>query len=287
MKKTRGVVIGYDGRHHSLRFAQLAAATFISQGILVYLFSRLVPTPFVSFATPHLKCVAGVMVTASHNPKDDNGYKVYWESGCQINVPHDKGILQQIDANLAPWDIHHDDLLAKSKDSLLKDPIDEVSAAYFEKVGSTCCFHQAYNASSKVPITYTAMHGVGAEWVARSFATFNLPPYIPVPEQISADPEFPTVEFPNPEEGQGALKLAMAAAEAHASPLILATDPDADRLAVAEKVAGPHETGWRIFTGNEIGAFLAYWLWQKNQASPDALPPAQIAMVNSTVSSKV
>lgn len=277
--KQRGVVVGYDGRHHSKEFAEWTAATFLSQGIKVYLFSTLVPTPFVSFATPHLKCAAGVMVTASHNPKDDNGYKVYWDNGCQINVPHDKGISDCIEQNLAPWEYNKAELL---KSELLQDPTETISAAYLKEIVEKCCFHKSENTQA-VPVTYTAMHGVGAQWVAKAFEAFSLSPFIPVPQQVVPDAEFPTVAFPNPEEGKGALKLAIETAEKAGSVLILATDPDADRLAVAEKLPSGE---WKVFTGNEIGALLANWAWLKYKQSHSNVDPSKCVVVNSTVSSK-
>jgi len=158
-----------------------------------------------------------------------------------------------------------------------------VADAYYQELSKKCCFHKDLNQEWKKPFTYTAMHGVGAEWVKRAFQTFGIPEYIPVVQQIKPDPEFPTVAFPNPEEGKGALKLAMETADKASSTLILATDPDADRLAVAEKLK---DGQWKVFTGNEIGALLAYWSWFNFRARNPSVDPAKCLVINSTVSSK-
>jgi phosphoglucomutase/phosphopentomutase len=137
------------------------------------------------------------MVTASHNPKEDNGYKVYFNNGAQIISPHDKGIASAILQNLVPrddsWDIEH-----VETNSLRRDPFDEVYQSYFSDLKSLC-FHPERNAQSNLKFTYTAMHGVGHQFAIESFKSFNLKPFVPVLEQIQPDPEFPTVKFPNPE----------------------------------------------------------------------------------------
>ena len=289
---TKGVVVGYDGRHQSRRFAEITAAVFLSQGVRVFLYSVLVPTPFVPFGVLALGAVAGVMVTASHNPKQDNGYKVYWADGCQIVEPHDRGIAAHILANLAPWSTYEKEfsLIAASTSSssassidLLIDPTNQITESYFQRISTELCFHQSENASGNPKIVFTPMHGVGGHWMSLAFRAFGLPPFIPVPLQMQPDPEFPTVAFPNPEEGKGALSLAMQAADEAEAPLIIANDPDADRLAVAER---QQDGAWRIFSGNEIGALLAAHMWDELRKQMPDVPPAQCFMVNSTVSSK-
>lgn len=290
--RSQGVVIGFDGRHHSHEYARITAAVFLSQGVHVHLYSDLVPTPFVPFGVLHLKAAAGVMVTASHNPKQDNGYKVYWGNACQIVEPHDRGISNHILANLQPWSADYreeslDSLFARERDSgLLRDPLEAVSAAYYERVATELCFERDQNKANPggVKFVFTPMHGVGGRWMVKAFETFDLPAFTPVKLQMEPDPEFPTVAFPNPEEGKGALQLAMDAADSVSAAVILANDPDADRLAVAERQADG--TTWKIFTGNEIGALLASYMWsQYRRRHPDA-PADQCFMVNSTVSSK-
>jgi len=279
--KNKGIVIGFDGRHNSKTFAELAAATFISKGIVVYKISQLSATPLVPFVVTLKGCAAGIMVTASHNPKDDNGYKVYWSNGAQIVSPIDSGVAKCINENLEPWNIDYSALL---KTPLLKDPTDDINVHYFKAILEKCCYHREENKKSKMDIVFTAMHGVGKHWVARAFETFGLPPYIPVKEQIEADPDFPTVAFPNPEEGKGALLLAMKTADAHNVRLIIANDPDSDRLAVAEKLPNGE---WKIFTGNEIGILLGHWVWTQYKTKHPKVEPENCVVLNSTVSSKM
>jgi len=229
-----------------------------------------------------LKACAGVMVTASHNPKEDNGFKVYWSNGVQIIPPHDKGIAASILANLSPWDLSE---VACSDEDLASDGVWEraLTKRYYDTITAELCNTRASNGSMATKVVYTAMHGVGHVWATRSFEAFGLPPYIPVKEQVEPDPEFPTVTFPNPEEGKGALALAIATAEKAGATIILANDPDADRLAVAEKGV----EGWRVFSGNEIGVMFAKWAWDCfRKRSPD-IPASQAAMISTAVSSSM
>ena len=248
------------------------------------------------------------MVTASHNPKEDNGYKVYAANGAQIIAPMDKAIAAAIAANAAPWapygaavDGGAGEAALLASPLLSGDPgvlIPEYTAA----VRAALCRHGEANAAPALPrpgVTYTAMHGVGLLFAAAAFQAFGLPPFTPVVAQVQPDPAFPTVAFPNPEEGAGALALAFAAADAAGDSLVLANDPDADRLAVAEwQPAGadgggggawaPRAAGaagaWRVFTGNEVGALLAAWQWRCYRAGGGA--PGGACMFASTVSSK-
>lgn len=284
--KERGVVIGFDARHNSDRFAKLAANAFESKGVKVYLFSRITPTPFVPFAVRKYGCVAGVMVTASHNPKQDNGYKVYWSNGAQIIPPIDKGIAKSILKHLDPWPGAWK-TEALSCSSLVVDPYDQVDCSYMEALQGYSV-NRSHNASCPIKFTYTAMHGVGYQFVREAFAEFCLPDIVPVREQVEPDPEFPTVKFPNPEEGKSALNLAMETAERHGSVVILANDPDADRLAVAER---RQDGSWRVFNGNEFGVLLGWWAFEvkKRQlrAEGKEFVPSKYALLNSTVSSKM
>lgn len=270
---SRGVVIGYDhrmmGSISSERFAIVAAQACILKGVKTFLYSRLVATPLVPFAVKQLGAAAGIMVTASHNPKQDNGYKVYWSNSAQIIPPTDAGIANAILHNLEPWDAAAYKAVTEAEvrsNALVFDPEASFHAVeeYFAGVQAQIRFSAAVNGAT-APITYTAMHGVGKPFVLEAFRRAGLPRPVEVAEQVEPDPSFPTVEFPNPEEGAGALKLSMAAAEAASSRLILANDPDADRLAVAERSLGPGGPdatgeGWYVFSGNEIGCLLADWL---------------------------
>ncbi|XP_016360133.1 phosphoglucomutase-2-like [Sinocyclocheilus anshuiensis] len=288
--KQRGVVIGFDARAHppsggsSKRFACLAASVLISRGVPVYLFSDITPTPYVPFTVSHLGLCAGVMVTASHNPKQDNGYKVYWANGAQIIPPHDKGIATAIEQNLEPWPKSWDTDGALQS-SLLNDPYQDTHREYCQTIQQHC-FHRELNKNTKVKVVHTSVHGVGHIFVQAAFKAFDLQPPYAVEEQKDPDPEFPTVKYPNPEEGEGVLMLSFALADKEGATVILANDPDADRLAIAEK----QESGqWRVFSGNELGALLGWWIFQcwKQQKEDGKASIKDVYMLSSTVSSKI
>ncbi|GLC44800.1 hypothetical protein PLESTB_001212600 [Pleodorina starrii] len=297
-----GIVVGYDGRHGSLEFARVTAAVFVSRGVRVALFRRLVPTPFVAAGVVELGAAAGVMVTASHNPKEYNGYKVYWGNGCQIIPPHDAGIAAAIAANLDPWPLPAESELLASP--LLTDPWVTVTTAYYRRLAALRYLPPA--GPDRVAAlgalgrpVYTPLHGVGAEALLGAFQVMDLPePYI-VPEQRDPDPEFRTVVFPNPEEGKGTWNLAFQAGLQQGARLVLANDPDADRLCVAERrsaapAAAPAAAGggggggdWRVFSGNEIGALLAHWMWTNFRKQHPEVPPCRCALLTSAVSSQL
>ncbi|CAD6569427.1 MAG: Phosphoglucomutase-3 [Alectoria sarmentosa] len=245
-----GVVIGYDGRHNSKKFAELAAAAFIAKGFRVLWYEDLVHTPMVPFAVKELQAAAGVMVTASHNPKQDNGYKVYGSNACQINSPVDAQIADAILNNLEPvsWDIENN-----GRSKLLIPILERLRASYLETV------HQYVGSAPKVTsssleFVYTPMHGVGLvpmEAILKVVDSHDR--IVVVHEQAQPDAEFPTVVYPNPEEN-GALDLAKATADQDNIRLILANDPDADRFAVAEKV---DDGSWHQFTGDQVGVLLS------------------------------
>ncbi|XP_019491543.1 PREDICTED: phosphoglucomutase-2 [Hipposideros armiger] len=228
----------------------------------------------------HLKLCAGIMITASHNPKQDNGYKVYWDNGAQIISPHDKGISQAIEENLEPWPQAWDDSLINGSPL----PVSRAMLVCFTS------FHDVsdsrnVNRETKLKFVHTSVHGVGHNFVQSAFRAFDFVPPEAVPEQKVPDPEFPTVKYPNPEEGKGVLTLSFALADKIKAKIILANDPDADRLAVAEK----QDSGeWRVFSGNELGALLGWWLftsWKEKNQDPSALKDTY--MLSSTVSSKI
>ena len=212
------------------------------------------------------------MVTASHNPKQDNGLKVFWGDGCQIVAPQDEEIAAAVAANAFPWP------RPAAPRPLASDPTPAVAASYYAILADLRFRPPPANARA-APIVYTPLHGVGGPWVTRAFALFGLPTPIPVPSQAEPDPDFPTVAFPNPEEGAGVWDAAFQAAAACGATVCLANDPDADRLAVAERGLG----GWRAFTGNEIAILLADWLWRHRRAwqSPGATPVALASAVSS------
>lgn len=278
----KGVVISYDGRYNSHRFARLVAVAFLQLNIPVYLFSKITPTPFVPFTILQLGCSAGIMVTASHNPKDDNGYKVYWENGAQIIPPHDTGIQESIQNNLEPWSRAWDiELTVKSP--LCRDPLPEINKKYFEQLASHVS-DRSLNEKCGVTFTFTSMHGVSHPYMVQAFETCGFKKFVPVEEQMNPDPEFPTVRFPNPEEGKSSLDLSFMTASNSGSRIILANDPDADRLAVAEEQPNRE---WKVFTGNEIGSLLGWWLWRCFREKNPNVPAKSVYMISSTVSSKI
>ncbi|CAG8706218.1 4739_t:CDS:10, partial [Dentiscutata heterogama] len=220
----------------------------------------------------------GIMITASHNPKQDNGYKVYWENACQIIPPHDKGISNAISNNLEPW-IWDPKLVDNNE--LCVDNINEISDAYFGEL-KVLSRHREDNAASNLKFIYTALHGVGTPAAKRIFETFSLKSLILTKEQADPDPDFPTVTFPNPEEGKGTLELAMKTANEVGARIVLANDPDADRFSVSEKQKNGN---WTIFSGNQIGVMLASVVLNNYKAS--GKPLEKLAMLSSAVSSKM
>ncbi|TVQ91674.1 MAG: phospho-sugar mutase [Deltaproteobacteria bacterium] len=246
--REQGVVIAFDARRGSTDFAEDSAVIFADHGIKVFLFDRTIPTPRLAHAVVHLGACAGVMVTASHNPPSDNGYKVYWSDGAQIIPPHDHGISAAIDRlqGFDPREIG--DLAAHRIGGLIRLPPDEVTRDYFQRV-QALRVHQ----TQPLRIVYSAMHGVGGASVRRALSEAGYVDLHEVSEQAEPDGSFPTVAFPNPEE-PGAMDLALALAEELEADLVLANDPDGDRVAVA--VPDP-DGGYRSLTGNEVGCLLA------------------------------
>lgn len=284
--RTAGVVLSYDGRHNSRRWARLASGVFLRADIPVYLFQTTTPTPFVPFTVVKVGAAAGVMVTASHNPKWDNGYKVYWANGAQILSPHDKHIQAAILANLVPQPGAFDE--PPSDHPLLRDPMDRVRDDYFSVVTANVFDRSAVAAFSR-PVVYTAMHGVGHPYVQQAWAAagFSAETLVSVAEQQEPDPEFSTVDFPNPEEGASALDLSFQTADRLGADYILANDPDADRLGVAQRQAAPSGSSWRILSGNEIGALLGWWLLHTYRQRQPTADMARVHCLASTVSSKI
>ncbi|MEU0230103.1 MULTISPECIES: phospho-sugar mutase [unclassified Streptomyces] len=238
------VVVGYDARHKSADFARDTAAVMTGAGLRAALLPRPLPTPVLAYAIRHLGAVAGVEVTASHNPPRDNGYKVYLGDGSQIVPPADAEIAAEIAAVRSLHDV------PRPEDGW-ETLGDEVLDAYLERTDAVLTPGSPRTART----VYTAMHGVGKDVLTAAFARAGFPPPALVAEQAEPDPDFPTVAFPNPEE-PGAMDLAFEAARAVAPDLVIANDPDADRCAVA--VPDPDaEGGWRMLRGDEVGALLA------------------------------
>ncbi|WP_329337721.1 phospho-sugar mutase [Streptomyces sp. NBC_01352] len=235
------VVIGYDARHKSAAFAEDTAAVMTGAGLRAAVLPRPLPTPVLAFAIRHLGAIAGVEVTASHNPPRDNGYKVYLGDGSQIVPPADAEIAAEIDAVASLTTVPRPTTGWETLDDAVLD-------AYLARTDAVL----APGSPRTARTVYTAMHGVGKETLLAAFARAGFPRPVLVAEQADPDPDFPTVAFPNPEE-PGAMDLAFAKARETDPDLIIANDPDADRLAVAVKDAGD----WRMLRGDEVGALLA------------------------------
>ena len=243
--REQGVVVGFDGRKNSRLFAEDTAAVLGGMGIVVHLFEDVSPTPETAHAVTFLGAAAGVMVTASHNPPADNGYKVYWGNGAQIIPPHDGGISDAIDAVSS---VYVGDFEALQAGGVIRDIPGEVREVYMKQVLAL-----RVHPTSPLQVVYTAMHGVGSELIGHVFARAGHTGLHYVEEQRHPDPAFPTVAFPNPEE-PGALDLSKARADALGADVIIANDPDADRLAVAVPDGAG---GWRQLSGNQVGCLLA------------------------------
>ena len=212
--KTRGLVVGYDARYNSHHWSGLLAQVCKEQGVKCYTFNKIVPTPYVPFAIKKYQACVGVMITASHNPKEDNGYKVYWDNGSQIIPPHDSGISEEILKNLAPWS----ERVWNGKNNGSMEVLQEVNADYMTVLAQ---HSHSDNSESKLKIVYTPVHGVGHDYVKEGLTkVFKFSEFHGVPEQYKPDPDFPTVVFPNPEEGKGVLELSFAHADKVGSNLV-------------------------------------------------------------------
>jgi phosphomannomutase len=267
-----GVVIGCDARHRSAEFAAETAAVLTGAGLRVHLLPRPGPTPLLAFAVRHLGAAAGVMITASHNPPADNGYKLYLGDGAQLIPPAD----EQIEAAIGALGPLSRIPLGPPAGPLVTRYGDEVAQAYLAAIIA---------ASPAVPggplrVVYTPLHGVAAGLAVRAMQQAGYPVPELVAEQAAPDPDFPTVAFPNPEE-PGALDLALAHARRTGADLVLASDPDGDRLAVAiPDPAAPG--GWRVLTGDQVGALLGSFLLAQTAGEPE---PGQRLVVTTVVSS--
>ncbi len=268
--RSRGVVIGYDGRRGSRDFAIDTALVLAAAGVRAQLFVRTEPTPLTAFAVQALRAAAGVMVTASHNPPEYNGYKVYWQNGAQIIAPTDAEIATRIAqapaARRVPR-LTHEEARAQG---LLVDLGPEIEERYLAAVGALPeRFGGDGSRDRSLVIVYTPMHGVGDALARRALGNAGFTQVTSVPEQREPDGAFPTVAFPNPEE-KGAMDLSFALARKLAADLILANDPDADRLAVAvpsEQASEEGSIGYVQLTGNQVGILLGYYLLTEKTGS--------------------
>ncbi|MGS0695731.1 phospho-sugar mutase [Shewanella sp. 0m-4] len=251
---TRGVVIGYDGRHDSKQFAHDTASVLAALGIKVYLTANVAATPLVAFGVLHLGTAAGIVVTASHNPPQYNGYKVYWGNGAQIIPPHDSGIAAYIDKAATVAIPLLDFKIAKAAGQLIMLE-DDFYYAYRQGV-SLAPVLQNNTQPELVSMAYTAMHGVGNEMALDVLKDAGFTQVYSVAEQAEPDGDFPTVNFPNPEE-KGAMDMVIAEAKKHNAMLACANDPDADRFAVAVRTASGD---YQMLTGDQVGVLFGHYL---------------------------
>lgn len=298
------VVVGHDHRHNLQRFAEIVASAALVGGAKVYYLggvadgaadseaaslatsaSGLVHTPMVPFSIDLFGASAGVMITSSHNPARDNGYKVYYGNGCQIIPPHDAAIAAAIAANLHPWPrVWHvrDNIAAATHRGQLVPVRSRAQTQYLQHLATLTRAPQL-----GFSFVYTPMHGVGLEIFGRALEAFDLGAHKMhvVARQAAPDPDFPTVAFPNPEE-HGALDLAIQAAEEQRVDLVVANDPDADRFSVAVRTARDPGS-WRQLTGNEIGFLFAMWVVEQLERDGAAPGGAGLCLISSTVSSQI
>ena len=260
----KGVAIAYDSRHMSPEFAEEAALTLAANGIKAYKFESLRPTPELSFAVRELGCIAGINITASHNPPEYNGYKVYWEDGAQFTPPHDKGVTAEVLAITDLSTVKTTDVesaKAAGKYEIIGEAIDD---KYIAQVKAQVVNQEAIDKmQDSIQIVYTPLHGTGNIPARRALAEIGFTHVYVVPEQELPDGDFPTVSYPNP-EAEEAFELGLALAKEKDADLVLATDPDADRLGVYVKDA---KSGDYIpLTGNMSGSLLCeYVLSQKKE----------------------
>jgi phosphomannomutase len=274
--RERGVIVGADARRMSRELAEDTAAILAAAGLRVVLFRHAVPTPLVGFSVKRLGAAAGVVITASHNPPEYNGYKVYWENAAQIVPPVDGGIAAAIARAPIATEVERPPLEALIARGLVADASPDLERQYVEAV-LALEVHPSDGARD-LRIVYTPMHGVGDALVRRTLAAANFTAVSSVPEQQKPDAAFPTVAFPNPEE-PGAMDLALARAKAERAALILANDPDADRLAVAIPADHVPDGAYRQLTGNELGVALGHYLLTER---PVTRPRAILASIVSS-----
>ena len=268
-KKSQGVAIAYDSRHMSPEFAQEAALCLAANGIKAYIFETLRPTPELSFAVRHLGCVAGINVTASHNPPEYNGYKVYWEDGAQITPPHDSGIMGEVKA-ISDWNT----VKTMDKEDAVKAGLFEVFGqsvddAYMAELKKQIIHMDAIQAEGRnLKIVYTPLHGTGNIPARRILKELGFENVYVVPEQELPNGDFPTVSYPNPEAAE-AFELGLKLAKEVDADIVLATDPDADRLGVRVKDKNGE---YHDLTGNMSGCLLANYELSQRKAVNGSLP---------------
>lgn len=251
--QTPGVLIGYDSRHHSMLFAQETARVLAGNGITAYLLKELRPTPYISFATRHLNCISGIMITASHNPAAYNGYKVYWSDGAQVVPPHDIGIMDEVQSICSIQDVKLADLEDPKIIIVDTQPLDQT---YLNALYPLQLFPKENQEQGKsLKIAYTSLHGTGITTCPESLKNWGFSNIAFVEEQIRPDGDFPTVKFPNPEYKE-ALQMGIDLLVKIKGDILIANDPDADRMGIVVM----HQNMPAILTGNQIAAICVHYL---------------------------
>lgn len=250
------VCIGHDVRHNSRKFAELAADIFSANGIKVYLFDSCCPTPEVSYGIRKLGCQSGVMVTASHNPKEYNGYKAYWSDGAQMIAPHDVATIEYVNAITSI-----DQIKFAPRKELIEIIGEDIDAQYLDDIHSLSLSPEADARHKDMKIVYTPIHGTGSRLMFRSLAKWGFENVIHVPEQDIQDGDFPTVASPNPENPE-AMAMGIAKARETGAKVVLASDPDADRLGVVVRDSNGE---YQLLNGNQICMIFIYYLITRNE----------------------
>ena len=249
-KETISVVVGHDCRNNSRLFAETVAAIFSANGIKVYLFDDLRPTPEVSFAIRELKCQGGVNLTASHNPKEYNGYKAYWDDGAQVLAPHDKGIIDEVEK------VRIEDVKFDANNDLIQIIGKEIDDLYLDRIKTLSIDPAVIERHKDLKIVYTPLHGAGRTLIPESLKRWGFEKVYTVKEQMVKDGNFPTVVSPNPENGE-ALTLALRDAKEIDADIVMASDPDADRVGMACK----NDKGeWVLINGNQTCLIFLYYI---------------------------
>jgi len=246
-----GVVIGHDCRNNSRLFSVISANIFSANGIKVYLFEDLRPTPEVSFAIRQLGCQSGIILTASHNPKEYNGYKAYWDDGAQMIAPHDENVITEVNKIESVSEIKFE-----GNPALIEIIGEEMDKAFIEAIKGITLSPDAIKRNSDLKIVYTPIHGTGVKLIPRALREFGFTNIINVPEQDVTSGDFPTVISPNPEE-PAALDMAVKKAIATDADIVMASDPDADRLGIAVK---NDKDEWVLVNGNQTALLFIYYL---------------------------
>jgi phosphoglucomutase len=268
LKKTYGndpvsVVIGHDSRNNSRFFAETTAGVFAANGMQVYLFEALRPTPELSYAIRHLGCKAGVVCTASHNPKEYNGYKAYWNDGGQLVPPHDKNVIKEVEAITSVDEVNWSG--GEANITILGRDMDE---AYINMVKSLSVYPEVIQAQHDLSIVYTPIHGTGITLVPEVLSRFGFTNVHIVEAQATPDGNFPTVGYPNPEESE-TMAMGLAMAKALNADILLGTDPDADRVGIGVK---NHKGEWVLMNGNQTAVLAFAYLIEARKAKGIAKP---------------